>query len=368
MEKVANFKFIVYETVNIINGKIYVGVHKTTNPDIFDGYIGCGVVVTRPSSYNKPKTAMQYAVNKYGTKNFKRTTLRVFDTPQEAYELESQIVTYEFINRSDTYNMKLGGSGGCLNYVKVYQFDESGKLLKEWPSIIDAADFLNVSDTAIRRAFENKGSCCGYFWSLTDDIKPEEYTMYKGQYCYQYNEDGKLIDSFESIQKAAKETGIPKDAIQRAIKAGYKTKGYYFDLKLHESYQGQKKVSLKKKTLYVYNLQGEFLAELKNSEEICKYFDIKTTWPITSSMRCKRPYKDYQLSLEKLDKMPPVFSKKNTNKPIMQYDLTGNFIKEFSSITEAVKEFGATVQRVLKGQQKQTKGYVFRYKEVNDIV
>jgi hypothetical protein len=48
--------------------------------------------------------------------------------------------------------------------------------------------------------------------------------------------------------------------------------------------------------------------------------------------------------------------------------LTGNFIKEFSSITEAVKEFGATVQRVLKGQQKQTKGYVFRYKEVNDIV
>ena len=34
--------YIVYKTTNKINGKIYVGVHRT-NPDIFDGYIGCGV-------------------------------------------------------------------------------------------------------------------------------------------------------------------------------------------------------------------------------------------------------------------------------------------------------------------------------------
>ena len=34
--------YIVYKTTNLINGKIYVGVHRT-NPDIFDGYIGCGV-------------------------------------------------------------------------------------------------------------------------------------------------------------------------------------------------------------------------------------------------------------------------------------------------------------------------------------
>lgn len=34
--------YIVYKTTNLINGKVYVGVHRT-NPDIFDGYIGCGV-------------------------------------------------------------------------------------------------------------------------------------------------------------------------------------------------------------------------------------------------------------------------------------------------------------------------------------
>ena len=39
MEMENNLKFIVYCTTNIVNNKIYIGVHKTENPDIFDGYI-----------------------------------------------------------------------------------------------------------------------------------------------------------------------------------------------------------------------------------------------------------------------------------------------------------------------------------------
>ena len=43
-------KYIVYLTKNKkskINGldRIYVGVHNTENPEIYDGYIGCGVKV-----------------------------------------------------------------------------------------------------------------------------------------------------------------------------------------------------------------------------------------------------------------------------------------------------------------------------------
>lgn len=49
-------KYIVYKTTNLINNFIYVGVHKTTTPDVFDGYLGCGAYISRPSSYNKSKT------------------------------------------------------------------------------------------------------------------------------------------------------------------------------------------------------------------------------------------------------------------------------------------------------------------------
>ena len=38
-------KYIVYCTTCTKNGKIYIGVHKTENPEVFDGYIGNGLKI-----------------------------------------------------------------------------------------------------------------------------------------------------------------------------------------------------------------------------------------------------------------------------------------------------------------------------------
>lgn len=38
-------KYIVYQTTSKINNKIYIGVHKTEDPDTFDGYLGNGVYI-----------------------------------------------------------------------------------------------------------------------------------------------------------------------------------------------------------------------------------------------------------------------------------------------------------------------------------
>ena len=35
-------EYIVYMTINLVNNKIYIGVHKT-NLEFFDGYLGNGV-------------------------------------------------------------------------------------------------------------------------------------------------------------------------------------------------------------------------------------------------------------------------------------------------------------------------------------
>ena len=90
-------EYIVYLTVNTINKHIYVGVHKTVDSNIWDGYLGCGVNAWRPSTYEKPKTTFQYAVRKYGVKAFKRVTIASFTTEKEAYNLEEIIVDEIFI-------------------------------------------------------------------------------------------------------------------------------------------------------------------------------------------------------------------------------------------------------------------------------
>jgi hypothetical protein len=53
-------------------------------------------------------------------------------------------------------------------------------------------------------------------------------------------------------------------------------------------------------------------------------------------------------------------------KPIIQYDINGNFIAEHNTIKEAARQYGLcyrSIRRVLKGQLRKTKGYIFKYKE-----
>lgn len=124
--------FIVYKTTNIINSKIYIGVHYT-NPDVFDGYIGCGV-----SKGNLKKSVVRgfpAAVRKYGYKNFVRETLYVYPDSEEgmkqAYEMEASIVTWEFVKRNDNYNLTIGGNHPPYELLRkqIAQYTLDGKFI-----------------------------------------------------------------------------------------------------------------------------------------------------------------------------------------------------------------------------------------------
>ena len=137
-------KYIVYLTTNKINNKIYVGVHKTEDPNIFDGYIGNSINIFKANPELKhPKIPFHKAVKKYGYNAFKRTTIQIFDTEEEALDLEGQIVTQEFIERNDTYNIVLGGGIPPRHDKTIYQYDLTGKFINEYSSFFGLYAKLN---------------------------------------------------------------------------------------------------------------------------------------------------------------------------------------------------------------------------------
>ena len=155
-------KSIVYLTINIKNHKIYIGVHDTDHPYEFDGYLGCGVSINKKLLH--PKTPFEYAVKKYGYASFKRITLFVYDNRDEALQMERFIVNEEFIARSDTYNIALGGGNPPRTDKIVYQYDLNGLFIKKYNSITEASKILKIkSSDIISKAVLYKTVSCGCY-------------------------------------------------------------------------------------------------------------------------------------------------------------------------------------------------------------
>ena len=233
-------KYIVYQTVNKINNKIYVGVHGTETPDEFDGYLGNGVSIYRPATYMNPKTPFQYAVKKYGVKNFIRTTLQTFDIEKDAYKLEEQIVNKEFLKREDVYNLALGGRlPDCANpRKKVYMYDLDGNFEREFDSLNSAGRFLNPSAKGaghLPRAIKEGHQFLGHQFSyeklpfmkklkcrtLNGVDKP-----YVGGKVGRFDDFGNLLETFNTMTDCVK-AGY-KNAKQVALGKRDHCKGFVF--------------------------------------------------------------------------------------------------------------------------------------------
>lgn len=86
--------YIVYLTKNLLNGKIYVGAHATSN--LNDGYIGSGVYLLD-------------AIKSYGRENFSRIVLYTCKNADDMYEVERLLVDENFVQSPMTYNIQVGG-------------------------------------------------------------------------------------------------------------------------------------------------------------------------------------------------------------------------------------------------------------------
>lgn len=89
--------YTIYKTTNTVNGFIYIGKHKTDNPN--DSYLGSGSLIRK-------------AIQTYSKENFTKEVLHIFDTEEEMNKKEAELVTEEFVSLETNYNQLPGGHGG----------------------------------------------------------------------------------------------------------------------------------------------------------------------------------------------------------------------------------------------------------------
>jgi len=223
----------------LINNKYYIGVHSENRAS--DGYIGCGVCSqgTAIKLKNKGvKSAFVDSVIKYGYKNFKREIIKEFDTIDEAYKYESDIVNKDLVNSKDCLNIRLGGFGGTvLSICKKIEIMncKTGELIK-FNSMAECANFLGLKNISGRKRFLNNS------YVLKNHNIPIEIKRYNENSIY-----------FHDIYQACKYTGIDIFSLKRLLSKERKScKGWFLsDFDFNSSfYKNAKKIrkSIKKDT------------------------------------------------------------------------------------------------------------------------
>lgn len=86
---------IIYKITNILNGKIYIGVHSTD--DLNDNYLGSGCQLKKDKRL-------------FGKENFKKEILFDFKSRYEAIQKEKELVDKSFIKEQTNYNCNIGGN------------------------------------------------------------------------------------------------------------------------------------------------------------------------------------------------------------------------------------------------------------------
>ena len=163
----------IYKTTNLVNGKIYIGQHKSSIFDI--NYFGSGKY-------------LHNSINKYGKENFKIEILKECNNFEELnfYEV-FYIQQFNSTNKDIGYNITLGGQG-CICYV----FTDEDKAKIGYKSRINN---LNRNKSIYQKVAQHHKGCkmmtngVKQCWVQKDDINYMLSNGWKFGSCKRRNRD-----------------------------------------------------------------------------------------------------------------------------------------------------------------------------------
>lgn len=96
----------VYEIINVVNGKTYVGSRKLALDRFWRQYMGSGKLIKQ-------------AISKYGIENFRKRLIGYAPTPEELVELEGDWIVRQQLLGLAQYNLFVSGHAGGDTFSKL---------------------------------------------------------------------------------------------------------------------------------------------------------------------------------------------------------------------------------------------------------
>ena len=383
MTKDENYKVYIHIVPKELSGyewdKYYVGI-TSRDEKVRWGYNGNG--------YNNKCPHFYSAIQKYGWDNIEHEIIAEHLTKDEAYSMERSLIKELKSNEKPYgYNIAKGGSGGNNKEVKVVkQYDLEGNYIQTFESVADAARHIGKDRSRIT-------SCCqkvrktnkpykayGFMWCYEEDsLDGSRYKRKDQKEILQFDLNGELIREYYLIDDILKENpNFKKNIILQCLSCVHnEVYGYiwiYKDLNI-ESELKRRIENINVNNIYKIDKNNKVIEVFKSIKDLLdKNPEYKQCNIYTSNTHNKPHYEylwklksdydenyDYSICFkEYVDK-----SKKRT----YQFDLNGNFLKEYDSIRDAARDvnvgFG-TLSKCLNGKQKTCKGFKWSFqKDIN---
>ena len=342
------------------NNKKYIGI-TSRQPEVRWGSNGAGY---------RNSVAFYNAIKKYGWNNIEHKIIFTNLLIEEADRKEKFLIKYyNTTDRRYGYNI---AHGGYSNKLGIYLTDEEKeKFRKPWMmkqvfkydlngNFIESYDSINKAAKENGCAAGGISMCCSgksryyYGYIWTHEFNESiDPQALRTIRVYRYTMIGEYIDEFISMADASIATGATASNIMSACNGLNGSAGGYM-----WSYERKDKIEPTKRprhiTVYQYTLDGEYIDSYKDSCVAGRELGIDDC---TIGNCCRGTSKSaggYMWSYEKKDKLDPYISN-HFSKKVMQYSLEGIFIVEYNSIQEASELTGIKHDNISKCCRGKTK-------------
>lgn len=247
--------YLIYKITNLINNKVYIGKHKTT--DINDSYMGSGKVLLS-------------AIQKYGIENFSKEILFIFQSEDEMNQKEKEIVNEDFVSQNCTYNLTLGGNGGF------YYINSSGIAKFKGKTHTDETK-RRISEASSGRFHSNK---------TKEILRKKSIENNSVRYTHQSGKNllPKTAEIKEKISKAlsdvwANRTELEKEVLNKKLESARSKRKYSKEWKDNISRSVKKAWDLRTRSNYPYDqIKIDINQNMRPKEIREKYNLSKNQW------------------------------------------------------------------------------------------